>query len=95
MDGSNPPIQIAPEQWSYDISNKQELQLVEKLQSSHDENMLLNSTENDSGGWFDDCCIKTILQQIWCLLIYAAAGLLNILDSVLIKIVNRFYYHNI
>ena len=94
MNSSNPPIKIAPEQSPVGISDTEELQLVEKLQSSHDESVPLNSTDSDSG-WFDDCWIKRFLDRIWCLLIYASAGLLNGLDSVLIKVVNRFYYHNI
>ena len=83
-----PPVKIA-EQDSLKGINKEEYEFIESLQANYEE----QSTSNHNGGY---CfCIKKILGQLWCLLVYGTAGILNILDSALIKIVNRFYYHNI
>ena len=72
-----------------EYEGKEEYEFIESLQANYEE----QSTSNHNGGY---CfCIKKILGQIWCLLVYGTAGILNILDSALIKIVNRFYYHNI
>ena len=88
MDRPNPPIKIA-EQNSLNSSNKEEYEFIESLQANSEEE---STSKHESGYCF---CLKSILGQLWCLLVYGTAGILNILDSALIKIVNRFYYHNI
>ena len=51
---------------------------------------------NDEYEWLNMClCIRRPLQRLFTLFIYLSATILNIMDSALIKIVNRFYYHNI
>ena len=88
MDRPNPPIKIT-EQQSLNGSNKREYETIESQQANYEE----QSTSNHDGGY---CfCLKKLLNQLWCLLIYGSAGILNILDSALIKLVNRFYYNNI
>ena len=88
MDSPNPPIKIA-EQQSLNSTNRQEYELIESLQANYED----ESPSKHDGGYF--FCMRKTLDQIWNLLIYGTAGMLNILDSALIKVVNRFYYHNI
>ena len=84
----NPPIKIS-EQQTLSSSHEEEKKFIESVQGNYEE----QGTSNDENR---HClCLRNRLGQLWLLLIHASAGVLNILDFTLIKIVNRFYYHNI
>ena len=88
MERPNPPVKIA-EQQALKNSTTEEHEFKEILQGNYEEQ---DNSNNDNGHCF---CLRKVLEQIWFLLIHASAGILNIMDLALIKVVNRFYYHNI
>ena len=90
------PIQAAKVKPSTENSNEEKVEDGENLPKKHDENLperrnsIMRELER-----FEDSWIKKQLQKIWRLIIHCLAGVLNFVDSILIKVVNRFYYHNI
>ena len=88
----NSPIRTTLDHPSSNTKSEEAHELDENLQDSYVEQNNANNNNHDPHYCF---CGQHLFQRIWCLLIYMAAGVLNIVDSILIRIVNRFYYHNI
>jgi len=95
MDCPSPPNNgITALQSSIDDIKKEENELVERMQGTYGESN--NIPENESADCLQYCfCLRKPLQQLWILTIHVSAGILNVLDLALIKIVNRLYYQNI
>ena len=90
------PIQAGKVKPSTENSNEEKVQVGDNSPKKDDENLPeRRSSIMMELELFEDSWMKKQLQKIWRLIIHCFAGLLNFLDSILIKVVNRFYYHNI
>ena len=89
MNSESPPTKIDSNTSSDEYINLEENDLVQQRCNN-------SQTVNEEYEWLNKCiCIKRPLQRFLTFFIYLSATILNIMDSLLIKIVNRFYYHNI
>ena len=95
MDVPSPPNNdITALQSSIDTIKREENELVERLQGTYGESA--NISDHEEAECFHYCfCLRKPLHQFWIFAIHVSAGILNILDLALIKIVNRLYYQNI
>ena len=89
MNSESPPTKIDSNTSSDEYINLEENDLVQQRCNN-------SQTVDEEYEWLNKCiCIKRPLQRFLTFFIYLSATILNIMDSLLIKIVNRFYYHNI
>ena len=89
MNSESPPTKIDSNTSSDEYINLEENDLVQQRCNN-------SQVVNQEYEWLNKCiCMKRPLQRFLTFFIYLSATILNIMDSLLIKIVNRFYYHNI
>ena len=89
MNSESPPTKIDSNTSSDEYINLEENDLVQQRCNN-------SQTVDEEYEWLNKfICIKRPLQRFLTFFIYLSATILNIMDSLLIKIVNRFYYHNI
>ena len=94
MDSSSPPNNdITALQSSKDTIDKDKHELAERLDGSYGEGK--NPSNEESDCLYYCFCLRKPVQQLWFFVIHVSAGILNMLDLALIKIVNRLYYQNI
>ena len=89
MNSESPPTKIDSKTTPEEYIDLEENDLVHQRCNN-------SQMANDEYEWLKKClCIRRPLQRLFTFFIYLSATILNIMDSALIKIVNRFYYHNI
>lgn len=94
MDSPSPPNNdVTALQSSINAIDKEEHELVERLEATYGESKNILNEETEC--LYYCFCLRKPLQQLWIFLIHVSAGILNILDLALIKVVNRLYYQNI
>ena len=89
MNSESPPTKIDSKTTPEEYIDLEENDLVHQRCNN-------SQMANDEYEWLKKClCIRRPPQRLFTFFIYLSATILNIMDSALIKIVNRFYYHNI